>query len=190
LYETGYFEDNATFEAGVAKYFDTPPPELVRLVKCGECFKSLIKLYILSDMLLYHQTANMMVDEMIHTHDLVEWTPLAESVKLLWSSTLAGDGMRNLICDWFVTSLKVNRPGGLNTNNDWPADFLKDLVMALMRYEGNEEIKQLNPSYPANYCANWDPSQGQHRYHTEPGPESKQLGESTDGGHRKKRQCV
>jgi hypothetical protein len=160
----------------------------MKLFKSGERFMGLIKLYILSNMLLDHQTANMVVDEMIHTQDLVEWNPLAESVELLWSSTLAGDGMRNLICDFFVTSLKLDGYGGLKTNEDWPVEFLKDLVMALMRYEGNEEIKERDPSFTANYCANWEPSQGPHRYYSMPETGVQEPAESSNRAHRNKRQ--
>jgi hypothetical protein len=193
LYESGDYEDSAACDEMFAIKFDglavdAHGCELMMLFRAGERFMGLIKLYILSNMLLDHQTANMVVDEMIHTHDLVEWTPLTESVGLLWSSTLAGDGMRNLICDLFVISLKLDGPGGLKANEDWPAEFLKDLVMALMRYEGNEEIKERDPSFTANYCANWEPSQGPHRYYSGPETGGEEPAESSNGAHRNKRQ--
>jgi hypothetical protein len=193
LYGSGDYEDSAASDEMFARRYgglDVSAYDgvIMKLFKSSKRFKRLIKLYILSNMLLDHQTANMVVDEMIRTHDLVEWEPLAERVKLLWSSTIAGDGMRNLICDWYVTALKGDALDELTAIGDWPADFLKDLVMALMRYEGNEEIKERNPSFTANYCANWEPSQGPHRYYSRPGAEGEEPAESSNGGHRNKRQ--
>jgi hypothetical protein len=52
------------------------------------------------------------------------------------------------------------------------------------------DVKKQEPSYPARYCANWKPSQGQHRYHTGPGTEGEESAGSSDRGHREKRQRV
>jgi hypothetical protein len=184
VYDNGCFEDNAAFEATLWGPLDAFKAELsnvfntielklaaVHLVKFTERYMCLIKLYILSNMLLDHEIANMAVNEVIRTRDLVMWIPLFPIVDLLYSSTVAGDGMRNLICDYYVACPDTTEL----SERDRSADFLKDLVFNMIRHERNPIIKQQKPSFPAVYCANWTPSQGPHRYHTGPRSEGDKL---------------
>lgn len=132
--ENGGFEDNAAFEEDVAKSFGDPSPQLVHPRKSHERFRRLISLYIISTMLLDHETANIIVDDMIRTHDLVHWViPSFNNVRLLYSSTVAGDCMRNLICDYHVGFEYETRFANL----DWPVDFLKDLALNFMRHKAD-----------------------------------------------------
>jgi hypothetical protein len=184
VYETGYFEENAAFVEDFSKRYATTPFEVLHLLKSTEPYLRLMKLYILSNMLLDHHTANLAVDEVIRTRDLVMWLPFYYVVELLYDSTTAGDGMRNLVCDYFVANPKHSAL----KNYDWPADFMKNLVIAFMRDEElHGDVRKQEPSYPARYCANWKPSQGQHRYHTGPGTEGEESAGSSDRGHREKR---
>jgi hypothetical protein len=177
--DDGVFENNAALgEALASQLSEMPTGDWMHLLKSDVRFQHLIKLYILSNMLLDDKTTNMVVNEMMRTCDLVKWTPDASAVKLLYRSTIAGDGMRNLFCDYYVTAGLVKHQPFLK--DDYPADFLKDLAANFMRIKENGKIKQQKKSYPAYYCANWDPSQGQHRYHTGPGTEGDQPAESTD----------
>ena len=168
LYDTGNFEGNTAFDEGIEKCFEgdaAPSPLIVSLLYAYERYKGLFQLYTLSNMLLDYETANMVVDEVIRTRDLTKWVPSHTNVGMLYSSTVAGDGMRNLICDYHATLPHVAFPDA----SDWPADFFQDLALNFIRLRANKFT--VKPSYPANYCANWDPSKGQHRYHSGPGTE-------------------
>ena len=51
-HEIGDFEDNAAFDEDL-KRFDAPSPLLVHLLRTAECYKHVIKLYNLSNLLYY-----------------------------------------------------------------------------------------------------------------------------------------
>ena len=174
LYDTGNFEGNTAFDEGIEKCFEGDAalsPLLVSLLYVNERCKGLFQLYALSNMLLDYETANMVVDEVIRTRDLTKWAPTHTNVALLYSSTVAGDGMRNLICDYYVTMPDVMFPENASEASelDWPPDFFQDLAINFVRLRANQFTQE--PSYPASYCVDWNPSKGQHRYHSGPGTE-------------------
>jgi hypothetical protein len=184
--DNGLFESNAALEETLPKKNGKiPTGRSLHRRKSYARFERLVKLYILSNMLLDDRTANMIVNEMMRTRKLVRWIPDHDAVQLLYRSTVAGDSMRNIICDYYV-SLTINAP---LLKDGYPADFLSDLASIFMRHKENRSLVPEKPTGPAYYCANWDPSQGQHRYHTGPGTEGKDLTEASDESHRSKRQC-
>jgi hypothetical protein len=67
-------------------------------------------------MLIDHKTANMVVDETFRNLRLIKTSPGRDAVLLVYNNTVDGDGMRNLLGDYYVNAgqrrppLKDNDP--------------------------------------------------------------------------------
>jgi len=97
LDDSGLFESNAATEEEFAQHCDTTVEGVIFDLKVNQRFLDLMKLYALANMLIDHKTTNMIIDETIRTFELTKTIPTMDAVQVVYSSTVSGDGMRNLL---------------------------------------------------------------------------------------------
>lgn len=167
------FESNATMEEGFAQHCDTTVDGVIYTLKINRRFLGLMQLYALANMLVDHKTTNMIIDEVIRTVDLTKNVPGGNAVRVVYSFTVHGDGMRTLLSEYYAahaTNEEMTQAKG-----NWPDDFMRDLAVVLLDNKKNGILKQKASFVPAYYNAGWVPVDGRHRYYSGPGTEGDKL---------------
>ena len=179
LGDDALFEENAALDEAMAEQYDTTIDRVLYQQKTNALLKGLMHLYTLADMLIDHETTNMIIDATIRTVELTHVIPNEHAVAVICRSTASSDGMRNLITEYYVHHANSE----YIANHNFPDEFMKDLAVAFLRNEETGFSKEFKPS---EYNVEWVPSDGPHRFYSGPGMQGdKELSSDDDGSDHK-----
>ena len=175
LDESGLFESNAAMEEEFAQHCDTTVEGVIFDLKVNRRFLGLMKLYALANMLIDHKITNMIIDETIRTFELTKTIPTTDSVQVVYSSTVSGDGMRNLLGGLFADGATKEM-----SQKGWPDEFMRDLAVTLLKHKELGMLKRERIFTPASYIAGWVPGDRKHLFCSGPGTDGYKLPGSDD----------
>jgi hypothetical protein len=178
--ESGLFERNDALEEDFATDNDTTKPGMLYGRKTEDRYLMLMKLNVLARFLLDHKTTNLVIDETIRTRDLVGNYPGYDAIDFLYGSTIEGDCMRRLLAGYYVEYANPKYFDPKYRKYHFPRESLEEVTFGLMKSKQDEILDRKVAFRPAYYIANWNPSQGQYKYHWGPGTEGDALPDSDD----------
>lgn len=104
----------------------------------NEHFGVLVELYLLADRLQDVQTANAVIDEIVRFGGREQENPNSPIVFLIYAATVHGNPLRKWARDTQVYETSSKRHLLLHVG-DYPADFMRDVAVELMRIRDSED---------------------------------------------------
>jgi hypothetical protein len=130
-------------------------PEEIMVEKHLTAMKMFVDLYILSDKLLDHISADSVIDQLVSFADKQTWTINSYLLAHMYASTTDGSPLRKLARHWYIHDNNYSWARNLS-QGQWagmPTDFIRDLIMETTRLqEANPEkqVQHVFRDYPSS----------------------------------------
>ena len=114
-----------------------------------------IDLYILSDKLLDHISANSVIDKLVGFANRQSWTINSGLLAHIYASTTDGSPLRKLGRDWYIHDASHSWATDLS-QEQWamlPTDFTRDVIVETTRRQAahpEEQIQRVSSDHPSS----------------------------------------